>query len=108
PPPPRGPPAAPAKGEGPRSEFLKTRVAHGYCARHLAQQACPYANICEQCDNFVPGPELAAALVDQLPAVQALQPPPEQRGWPSEVERPSRVIQRLQEHLGRLNIQPDP
>jgi hypothetical protein len=68
----------------------------------------PYANICEQCDNFVPAPEFAPALVDQLVDVQALQADAEQRGWTSEVERHSRVIQRLQEHLGRLNIQPDP
>jgi Phage integrase family len=103
-----GRPAVPAKVEWLRSEFLKTRVAHGYCTRHLAQEACPYANICEQCDNFVPAPEFAPALVDQLADVQALQADAEQRGWTSEVERHSRVIQRLQEHLGRLNIQPDP
>jgi hypothetical protein len=36
-----GRPAVPAKVEWFRSEFLKTRVAHGYCARHLAQEACP-------------------------------------------------------------------
>jgi hypothetical protein len=34
------------------AEMLKTRVAHGYCSRHLAADACPYANICEQCDNY--------------------------------------------------------
>jgi integrase len=28
------------------SEMLKTRVAHGYCARELVAEACPYANIC--------------------------------------------------------------
>lgn len=39
-----------------RSEMLKTRVAHGYCSRHLAAEACPYANLCEQCDNFTPRP----------------------------------------------------
>ena len=33
------------------SEMLKTRVAHGYCSRHLAAEACPYANICENCNN---------------------------------------------------------
>ena len=38
------------------SEMLKTRVAHGYCSRQLAAEACPYANICEQCDNFVTAP----------------------------------------------------
>jgi integrase len=103
-----GRPAVPAKLEWLRSEFLKTRVAHGYCSRHLAQEACPYANICEQCDNFVPAPEFAPALADQLADVQALQTDAQQRGWTSEVERHSRVIERLQEHLGRLDITPDP
>lgn len=50
----------------------KTRVAHGYCSRHLAQDACPYANICEQCDNFVPAPEFVPALQDQFADVEAL------------------------------------
>ncbi len=102
-----GRPAVPAKVEWLRSEFLKTRVAHGYCTRHLAQEACPYANICEQCDNFVPTPEFAPVLADQLADVQALRTDAAQRGWTSEVERHSRVIQRLQEHLGRLDITPD-
>jgi integrase len=99
-----GRPAVPAKVEWLRSEFLKTRVAHGYCSRHLAQEACPYANICEQCDNFVPAPEFAPALVDQLADVQELRTDAEQRGWTSEAERHSRVIERLQEHLGRLDV----
>jgi len=30
------------------SEMIKTRVAHGYCSRHLTAGACTYANICEQ------------------------------------------------------------
>jgi len=33
------------------SEMLKTRVAHGYCSCHQAAAACPYANICETCDE---------------------------------------------------------
>jgi len=37
------------------------------------QEACPYANFCEQYDNFVPAPEFAPALVDQLADVQAVQ-----------------------------------
>ena len=44
------------------SEFLKTRLTGGYCSRHLAAEACPYANVCETCDNFAPGPEFAPAL----------------------------------------------
>lgn len=44
------------------SEMLKTRVAQGYCSRHHSAGACPYANICETCDNFVTGPEFRGAL----------------------------------------------
>ena len=55
------------------SEFLKTGVATGYCSRHLAAQACPYANVCETCDNFVPAPEFAPALRAQLADIHELQ-----------------------------------
>lgn len=48
-----GRPVVPDRIEWLRSEMIKTRVAHGYCSRHLAAEACPYANICEQCDNYV-------------------------------------------------------
>ena len=34
--------------------------------------ACPYANICETCDNYTTAPEFRAALTDQLDDVQAL------------------------------------
>jgi site-specific recombinase XerD len=37
-------PVLPTKAEWLRGEMLKTRVAHGYCSRHLAAEACPYAN----------------------------------------------------------------
>lgn len=40
------------------SEFLKTRVATGLCSRHLAAEACPYANMCETCENYIPIPEI--------------------------------------------------
>ena len=39
------PQPVPSKIEWIASEFLKVRVAHGYCSRHLAAGACPYANI---------------------------------------------------------------
>src|SRR5947209_14646956 len=44
---PAGRPAVPAKVEWIASEFLKTRLTGGYCSRHLAADACPYANVCE-------------------------------------------------------------
>ena len=52
-----GPGTVPDRVEWLRSEMLKTRVAHGYCSRELVADACPYANICEQCDNYVAAPK---------------------------------------------------
>jgi hypothetical protein len=40
---PAGEPIIPGRVEWPRAEMLKTPVAHGYCSRQLAAEACPYA-----------------------------------------------------------------
>lgn len=53
---PAGRPAVPDRVSWLAAEMLKTRVAHGYCARELAADACPYANVCETCPNFVTTP----------------------------------------------------
>jgi Phage integrase family len=95
-------PIAPTKVEWLASEFLKTRVAHGYCSLHLAGEACPYANICQQCDNFMPAPQFVPTLQAQLADIKQLRNDAERRGWTSELERHSRVIARLEEHLTRL------
>jgi len=92
----------PSKVEWLQSEFLKTRVAHGYCSRHLAAEACPYANICEQCDNFVPAPENTAVLAGQLADIRALHADAKRRGWDSEIARHARVIDKLEDHLTNL------
>jgi hypothetical protein len=84
------------------SEVLKTRVAHGYCSPHRAAGVCPYANICETCDNFVPAPEFAPILESQLAEVRALQDDAAERGWEAEVVRHGWVIESLEGHLGRL------
>ena len=60
-----------------RGEMLKTRVAHGYCSRNLVAvaDACSYANICEQCDNFTTSVDFQPALqagVPQLVGTSAL------------------------------------
>jgi hypothetical protein len=86
-----GKPVVPAKVEWIASEYLKTRLAAGYCSRHLAAEACPYANVCETCDNFVPAPEFAPALRSQLDDVRHLQTDAQQRGWISETARHGRV-----------------
>ncbi|HUY50641.1 MAG TPA: hypothetical protein VMV92_33865 [Streptosporangiaceae bacterium] len=103
---PVGRPIVPAKVDWIASEFLKTRVAHGYCTRHLAAGACPYANICETCDNFVPGPEHLPALRDQLSDIHQLRADAGQRGWTDEIKRHDRVISALESHCSRLENTP--
>ena len=99
---PAGKPIIPDKVSWLNSEMLKTRVAHGYCSRHEAAGACPYANICETCDNFVTGPEFAPALRDQLTDVHRLHADAQSRGWDSEAARHARVAGALADHLARL------
>ena len=85
-----------------RAEMLKTRLAHGYCSRSLAAEACSYANICEQCDNFTTSVEFVPTLESQLTDVTALREDAEARGWDTEVARHARVITNLTRHLDRL------
>jgi Phage integrase family len=89
-------------------EMLKTRVAHGYCSRHLTAGVCPDANICEQCDNFVPTPEFIPVIEHQLADVHALRDDAAQRQWDAEVARHEHVTQSLQAHLHRLKKASDP
>jgi len=84
------------------SEMIKTRVAHGYCSRHLAAEACPYANICENCDNYQTSSHFLPQLQDQLADAQALHDDALNRGWDSEVARHARLIASLQRHVDRL------
>ena len=84
------------------SEMIKTRVAHGYCSRHPAAGACPYANICEQCDNFTTSPAFKGQLEDQLADVRVLRDDAAGRNWDAEAGRHDRVIVSLETHLRRL------
>jgi integrase len=97
-----GRPAPPERAEWLRSEFLKTRLAGGYCSRHLTAEACPYANVCETCDNFTPTPDFVPLLQAQLADITELRADAEGRGWTSEVDRHGRVIEHLEAHLDRL------
>jgi hypothetical protein len=103
---PVGKPLLPSKVEWLNAEMLKTRLAHGYCARELAAQACPYANICETCDNFIPTSQFIPALRDQLTDLHALRQDATTRGWDSEATRHQRVITSLEAHLRRLETTP--
>lgn len=99
---PSGRPGVPDRVEWLRSEMLKTRVAHGYCAREPVAGPCPYANICEQCENFQPGQEFLATFEAQLADVAALRDDAATRDWDSEELRHQRVIESLERHLQRL------
>lgn len=89
------------------SEMIKTRVAHGYCSRHLTAGACSYANICEQCDNYVPDPNRRNILDAQLADVIILRDDAEQRGWTNEASRHQHVADALNTHLRTIeNRQP--
>jgi len=99
---PVGKPIIPDRVQWLGAEMLKTRVAHGYCSRELAAEACPYANICETCENFITAEEFAAALHAQLADVRALRQDAADRGWTSEVARHDRVITSLETHARRL------
>lgn len=99
---PTGGRAVPERVEWLRQEMLKTRVAHGYCSRHLSAEACPYANICEQCDNYVTTVAFLPQLEAQLDDVTALHDDAATRGWDTEVARHARVIASLQSHIKRL------
>ncbi len=82
--------------------MLKTCVAHGYCSRHLAAEACPYANICEQCDNYTTSADFLPQIEAQMHDETELRDDALERGWDSEVARHAPVITSLQKHLDRL------
>jgi integrase len=94
--------AVPTKVDWLHTEMLKTRLAHGYCSRELVAGPCPYANICEQCDNFVPDPEHAPIISTQLDDVRALRDDATLRGWTDEAARHQRVADSLDRHLRRV------
>ena len=76
----------------------RTATAHAT----LAAEACPYANICETCDNFVTTTEFIPALQAQLADITALRDDAAERGWDTEVARHARVIASINNHLNRL------
>ncbi len=86
--------------------MLKTRVAHGYCSRDLAAEACAYANICETCPKYVTAPEFAPPIDAQLTDIRQLRDDADKRGWTSETARHQRVITSLEAHLRRLRAAP--
>lgn len=99
--------AIPSKIDWLNGEMLKTRLAHGFCSRDPIAGACNYANICEQCDNFVPDPQRADIINDQLADVVALREDAGHRGWTAEAARHDRVTAALQQHIRHIDRNPD-
>jgi integrase len=95
--------AVPSKIDWLHTEMLKTRVAHGFCSRDPVAGPCPYANICEQCDNFSPDPERVDILAAQRDDIRDLRNDAEQRGWTDEAARHDRVVTALDTHLRHLD-----
>lgn len=83
--------------------MLKTWAAHSH-SRHLAAATCPYANIGEHCDNYIPAPEFAPVLQDHPADVHTLRDDADRRGWNTEVDQHQQRIDRLQTHLGRITV----
>ncbi len=81
---------------------LKTRLAHGYCLRQVHEQACRYANICENCASFVPMPEARPVFEQQLHDARLLVRDAVARGWDSEVERHKALVSRLESFLATI------
>jgi integrase len=98
--------AIPAKVDWLHSEMLKTRVAHGFCSRDPIAGACGYANICEQCDNYVPDPDRHDVLAGQLADITTLRDDARSRGWADETARHDRVANALERHLRRIDRRP--
>lgn len=91
------------------SEMIKTRVAHGYCSRHLTAGACSYANICEQCDNYIPDANRRDVIDAQLADVIELRDDADQRGWTDDTTRHQHVAEALTRHLRTIdNRRPNP
>lgn len=100
--------AVPAKVDWLHGELIKTRLAHGFCSRDSVAGACPYSNICEQCDNFVPDPSRATVIAEQLDDIRLLRDDADQRGWTSEAARHARVAEHLRRHLRTIHPTPSP
>jgi integrase len=97
--PPDGTTGVPSRIDWLHSEMLKTRLAHGFCSREPIAGACPYANICEQCDNFVPDPDRVDVIAEQLADITTLRDDAARRGWTGETARQQRVTDALTRHL---------
>lgn len=82
-------------GDWRETPTIKARMAGGYCLRAPAQEACPYANICEHCPSYRTDDTHLPVLTAQRGDAQILVRDAEARGWASEADRHRKLIERL-------------
>jgi integrase len=82
-------------GDWRESPTIKARMAGGYCLRAPAQEACPYANICEHCPSYRTDDTHTPVLAAQRRDAEILVRDAEARGWKSEADRHRKLIERL-------------
>ncbi|MHA7268733.1 tyrosine-type recombinase/integrase [Arthrobacter sp. HLT1-20] len=74
---------------------IKSRLAGGYCLRAPAQEACPYANICEHCPSFRTENSNLPVLQAQRKDAALLAQDARGRGWDSEARRHEALVAQL-------------
>lgn len=78
-----------------QSPTIKSRLAGGYCLRAPAQEACPYANVCEHCPSFRTENSNLPVLKAQRKDAALLAQDAKARGWDSEARRHEALVTQL-------------
>jgi integrase len=82
-------------GDWRQTPTIKSRLAGGYCLRAPAQEACPYANICEHCPSFRTENSNLPVLKAQRKDAALLAQDARGRGWDSEARRHQALVDQL-------------
>lgn len=87
--------ASVTSGDWRATPTIKSRLAGGYCLRAPAQEACPYANICEHCPSFRTENSNLPVLQAQRKDAALLAQDARGRGWDSEAQRHDALVAQL-------------
>jgi integrase len=82
-------------GDWRETPMIKARMAGGYCLRAPAQEACPYANICEHCPSYRTDNTHLPVLTSQRHDAEILARDAAARGWSSEAQRHQKLVEQL-------------
>ena len=92
--------ASVTSGDWRATPTIKSRLAGGYCLRAPAQEACPYANICEHCPTFRTENSNLPVLQAQRKDAALLAQDARGRGWDSEARRHEALVAQLDLLIG--------